>query len=70
MNSKQNKAKKRIEKKRKDIQDYTFINIESRLYSLLLNFQLKAHFLDTQKSCPDARYLHSSFKNGNNITNI
>ena len=53
MNSKQNKAKKRIEKKRKDIQDYTFINIESRLYSLLLNFQLKAHFLDTPLTVED-----------------
>ena len=41
MNSRQSKAKKR-----QYIQDYAFINIESRLYSLLLNFQFKAHFLD------------------------
>ena len=42
MYSKQNKAKKK-----QDIQDYTFMNIESRLYSLLSNFQFKAHFLES-----------------------
>ena len=68
MNSKQNKAEKR-----QDFQDDTFIKIESRLYSLLLIFQFKAHFLDIplpQKPCPDARHMHSSLKDGNAITNV
>ena len=42
MNSKRNKAKKR-----QGIQDHAIINIESRIYSLLLNFQFKEHFLST-----------------------
>ena len=47
MNSKRNK-----DKKIQDIQNYAFINIESCLYSLLLNFQFKAHFLDTPLPFP------------------